>query len=200
MNEDTAKILNLQSLISITNKKNIGILGGSFNPAHLGHIHISKQALEKIKLDYMIWLVALQNPFKPDYGVSIFDRAKNSSRIACKHNEILITTAESEINAYNTFDVLKILTSKLNVKNLTWVMGMDNLEHFNTWENFDLIPSLCDIAIFDRPHYLNDKVIDNFKSQICTRYNEAEVKKHKITIYISHDLSDLSSTAIRLST
>ncbi len=110
---------NLQALNFLNNSHfKIGVMGGSFNPAHKGHLAISLYALKKYKFDYIIWLVAKQNPFKPMYEKNIFKRAEAAKRFVKYHPKIIISTAENDLQETQTYYVLKSLIGKFKTVKL----------------------------------------------------------------------------------
>ena len=185
------KIYNLQALSFLRSARfRIGLLGGSFNPAHMGHFALSIEALKKYKFDYIIWLVAKQNPFKASYAEDIFTRANNACKIA-QHPKIIISTAESEINSNQTYYVIKNLKTKFSNVEFCWLMGVDNIVHFKKWERNEEIRKLCDIIIFDRP--CNERMLS-----LGALYTEN--KKAKFMKVSRAKLLDISSTNLRKKT
>ncbi|XVN42097.1 MAG: nicotinate-nucleotide adenylyltransferase [Candidatus Rickettsia vulgarisii] len=206
------KIHNLQSLSFLRNSSlNVGILGGSFNPAHVGHLQISYQALKILKLDYVIWLVALQNPFKAEYKLDIFSRAAKAAEIV-KHSRILVSTAELDIGSYHTYNSLKRFKELFNNINFTFLMGADNINSFHKWYRYKDIADLYNIVVFDRPNicgHLNfNKFIMNFKVDIKSSASSSLMKSeflkssidkrqtNNIIIYRGV-MSEMSSSSIR---
>jgi nicotinate-nucleotide adenylyltransferase len=188
MTTDMSKIYNLHDLQFLQNQNlKIGILGGSFNPAHAGHLHISLEALKHFHLDYVIWLVALQNSFKVNYECDIFRRAQVAADIASGHR-ILVSTAEHDLNIKYTYQILKYFVEHFKTIEFTWLMGADCLEHFHLWEYSNLIPSLCKITVFDRPGFSN--LLDN--SEFSSRFG----RNNNMISYRGHTI-DISSTEIR---
>lgn len=208
----TTKIYDLQSLSFLKNcRLNIGILGGSFNPAHIGHLQISYQALKVLKLDYLIWLVALQNPFKAQYKNDIFLRAAQAAEIA-KHPKILVSTAEWDMGSYHTYNSLKKFKELFNNINFTFLMGADNISSFHQWYRYKDIANLSNIVVFDRPNisgHLNfSKFMMNFKANVGPFLNHSPVeieflkssidKKQTNNIIIYRGvMSEVSSSLIR---
>jgi nicotinate-nucleotide adenylyltransferase len=127
----------------------VGILGGSFDPAHPGHALISVEAIKVFGFDYVIWLVANQNPLKPPYKSSPEQRLKQALMMA-RHPRILVSSAELDLKTFYIYDTLKKLKERLPDIDFTWLMGIDNLESFHKWHNSSRIPDLCKIVIFDR--------------------------------------------------
>ncbi|MCC8417323.1 MAG: nicotinate-nicotinamide nucleotide adenylyltransferase [Rickettsia endosymbiont of Bryobia graminum] len=207
----TIKVHNLQSLSFLRNcRLNVGILGGSFNPAHIGHLQISHQALKVLQLDYLIWLVALQNPFKFKYKHDIFLRAAQAAEIV-EHPKILVATAESDIGSYNTYNSLKRFKELFKGVNFTFLMGADNINSFHKWYRYKDIADLCSIVVFDRPNILGhlnfNKFTMNFKVNIKSIADSPLIdiglkssidKKQTNNIIIYRGvMSEMSSTLIR---
>lgn len=144
-------IYNLKSLnfLHHTNLK-IGILGGSFNPAHAGHLHISLRALNYYKFDYVIWLIANQNPFKKTYQRDMTQRS-HIAKIISDHPRILISSAEKDLELNHSYDVITALITRYPNIKFSWLMGIDNISSFHKWYRFEEIMQLIDIIVFDRP-------------------------------------------------
>jgi nicotinate-nucleotide adenylyltransferase len=132
--------------------KKIGILGGSFNPPHEGHLAISRKALE-MKLDHILWLIVPQNNLKPAYELSLEKRIKLCCELTKDDSRILVSNLELDIGSSNSFDTLKYLTSHFPNIKFIWLMGVDCLKEFHLWENYDRLPGLVDMIIFNRQPY-----------------------------------------------
>ncbi len=131
----------------------IGLLGGSFNPAHAGHLHISLLALQRLRLDGLWWLVSPQNPLKPAAGM-----APHAARIAraqdlVKHHAVTVTGLEAEFGTRATADTLALLGRYFPGVHFVWIMGADNLSQIARWERWPQIFHAAAIAVFDRPTY-----------------------------------------------
>lgn len=187
-------IANLQTLNFLQRLHlKIGIVGGSFDPAHLGHLSISIQALNFYHFDYIIWLVANQNPMKSKSKYSIFERAKNALALV-QHPRIIISTAEYDLNCYYTYDSLKALISRFPDCQFTWLMGADNIGHFKKWHRSNDICKLCNIIIFDRSG--TTRMLNIKRLALNYKANLAKAETHNI-IFHRGKLCDLSSTLIR---
>ena len=144
------KLHNLQSLSFMRNLPiRVGIFGGTFEPAHEGHLMISLNTLKEYGFDYIIWLVANQNPFKPRTGRDIFMRAGTALKVAT-HPRIIVSTAEYDLGTYHSYDSLEKLTQRFPLVKFSWLMGIDNLVHLRRWHRHREIQKLCDIIVFDR--------------------------------------------------
>ncbi len=133
--------------------KKIGLLGGSFNPAHAAHLEISLVALEKLKLDGVWWLVSPQNPLKSPEGMASFEERMTSARAMSPEPRIYVTDLEEKMNVRYTVDSVTRITSLLPDTQFVWLMGADNLAEFSQWKDWKKITQTIVFAIFDRPGY-----------------------------------------------
>ena len=133
--------------------KKIGILGGSFDPPHVGHIHISKQSLKKIKLKKVIWIITKKNPFKKKPSLDINTRIRLSKKLLKNEKKIFIKYIDNLVKSKNTFDTLKYLKKKNKKSELFFIMGADNLINFHKWKNWKKISKLATIIVFARSKY-----------------------------------------------
>ena len=149
--KSTQKIYGLQELNFLNNGKvKVGVLGGTFDPAHTGHLMISKRALDFYNFDYVIWLVANQNPLKKKNERNIFKRAEQSLSIV-DDDRILVSIVEHDFNTQYMYDSMSCLVKHFPNLEFTWMMGIDNIVDFPKWHRSREIPKLCNIIIFDRP-------------------------------------------------
>ncbi len=131
----------------------IGLLGGSFNPAHAGHRHISVLALQRLNLDEVWWLVAPQNPLKARNGMApLAHRLSGARRVAC-HPRIRVTDLERALGTRYTVATLAALQRRFPRARLVWLMGADNLVQLPRWRAWEDLVRRIPIAVFDRPHY-----------------------------------------------
>tara|TARA_B110000503_G_C7154317_1_gene416609 strand:- start:728 stop:1318 length:591 start_codon:yes stop_codon:yes gene_type:complete len=190
----TQNIMNLQALGFLRNLNlRIGVLGGTFNPAHSGHLMISMEALKFYKFDYVIWLVANQNPLKRTNSKNIFSRARESLEIV-NHPRIIVSTAEYDLGSFYIYDSLKALIERFPTIEFSWLMGIDNAASFRKWYRYKDIPKLCDIIIFDRPVYAR---LVNINSFICKPKGVLAKTQTKNIILHRNSLCAVSSTQIR---
>ncbi len=133
--------------------KRIGLLGGSFNPAHGAHLEISLVALEKLKLDAVWWLVSPQNPLKSDVGMASLEERLASARAMSPEPRIYVTDLEEKMAVQYTVDSVTRITSLLPDTQFVWLMGADNLAEFSHWKDWKKIAQTVVFAIFDRPGY-----------------------------------------------
>ena len=131
------------------------MLGGSFNPAHGGHLHLSLLALRHLALDEIWWLVSPQNPLKPSEGMAPFTaRSELARSVAASHPRIVVSDLESCLGSSRyTADTLKILRRRYPRLRFIWLMGADNLIQIPHWQRWSEIFRTVPIAVFDRPSY-----------------------------------------------
>ena len=134
------------------NHKKIGILGGTFDPAHKGHLEISKQAKKKYKLNYVIWAITKKNPFKKKSKTKLITRIKFAKKIIGFYKFIKIRFYENIIRSNKTIDLISHI-KKNNMLDLYFIMGADNLINFHRWHKWKLISQKCNILVFDRQGY-----------------------------------------------
>ena len=133
-------------------KKRIGILGGSFDPAHNGHLAISKEAVKRFKLEKIIWAITKKNPFKIKSSLSLQSRIKGCKKIIKKNKFIEVKFYENKINSNKTIDLINHLKKNKNIE-IYFLMGADNLINFHRWYKSKSISQKCNILVFDRHGY-----------------------------------------------
>ena len=123
----------------------IGLLGGSFNPPHKGHLHISLAALNSLQLDAIWWLVTPQNPLKSDIApLPLEQRMILSKNLVKHHPKIVITDIEKEMGTTITYHSIKTLKSRFPKTEFVWIMGTDNALGFHHWNNWrDLLAEIA---------------------------------------------------------
>ena len=131
----------------------VGLLGGSFNPAHEGHRMISVEALKRLGLDEVWWLVSPQNPLKPADGMAGLAQRLEAARRVAGHPRIRVTALESALGTQYTAETLRALTCRLPRVSFVWMMGADNLRQIPAWKDWLQIFHLLPVAILDRPSY-----------------------------------------------
>ncbi len=130
-------------------------MGGSFNPAHGGHLHLSVLALERLDLDEVWWLISPQNPLKPVAGMAPFAvRLDQARRVAARHRRIIVSDLESQLGGSTyTADTIHALRRRFPQLRFVWLMGADNLVQLRHWQRWREIFRTAAIAVFDRPSY-----------------------------------------------
>ena len=136
-------------------KKNlrIGILGGTFDPAHKGHIKISRESKKKFKLNYIIWAITKKNPFKKKNSSNLNLRINFAKKIIKKEKFIKVKFYEKKIKSNKTIDLINFLKKKSKKINIYFIMGADNLINFHKWYKWKSISKKCNILVFDRQGY-----------------------------------------------
>ena len=135
------------------NHKKIGILGGTFDPAHKGHFEISKQAKKKYKLNYILWAITKKNPFKKKSKTKLINRIRFAKKIIGLNKFIKIIFYENKIKSNKTFDLINHIKIKNSASDLYFIMGADNLINFHKWHKWKSISKKCNILVFDRQGY-----------------------------------------------
>ena len=137
-----------------TRAKRVGLLGGSYNPAHSGHLHISQLALELLHLDEVWWLVSPQNPLKPSDGMAPLPvRVAQARALAAPEPRVSVSDIETELGTRFTVDTLRALKERFPGTRFVWVMGADNLAELHRWKDWPMIFESVPVAVFDRPTY-----------------------------------------------
>ena len=131
----------------------VGLLGGSFNPAHDGHRYISLEALKRLQLDRVWWLVSPQNPLKPKSDMAPLAERLARARAVAGHPRIVVTAIEQRLGARYTVDTLAALTRAYEGTRFVWIMGADNMIQIRKWRRWPQIFHTVPIAIFVRPSY-----------------------------------------------
>jgi len=168
-------------------KKKIGILGGTFDPPHKGHLYISRVTISKLKLNKLIWVVTKKNPLKKKPSLDIKARKDLSKKITKKNRKITVEFFENKINSANTFDLLNFIRKKNQKSEIFFLMGSDNLAKFHKWKKWEKITDLAKLVIFPRKNY-------SIKS-----FNRVVFKKisKKDFVYIKAKKINISSSLIR---
>ena len=185
----------------MSKKKYIGILGGTFDPPHLGHIYISRLGLIKLNLDEIWWIVTKQNPFKePSKKIEL---RYNSVYKLLKNKKIKLVKIPIKETFY-TVSSIKYLKKKYPHYGFLWMMGIDNVEKFHLWKEWKKIFSSIPIAIFDRPFYS----FTLYKSKALSFYRgrRIKIKQAKILklltppkwIFLTGFYHSLSSSKLRM--
>ena len=131
----------------------IGLYGGSFNPAHAGHLHVSRMALRRLRLDRLWWLVSPGNPLKDHSELAPLQARIVDARSVATDQRIAVTGFEAEIGIRYTVETLRWLRRHRPANRFVWIMGADSLASFHRWEAYEAIAALMPIAVIDRPGY-----------------------------------------------
>lgn len=181
----------------------VGLLGGSFNPAHEGHVEISLAALKFLELDYVWWLVSPGNPLKNKSDLSPFDERVKFARDLEKDDRIIVSDMERNFDTRYTIDSLKRIKETLPSYHFVWLMGADNLIEFDKWKDWRGIAETVPFAIFSRPSYSRTS-LDSLAAKALREYRIDKDRAHvlhrlKPPAWVFCDLTDnaTSSTKIR---
>jgi nicotinate-nucleotide adenylyltransferase len=181
----------------------IGLLGGSFNPPHEGHLLVSRLALQRLRLDRLWLLVTPGNPLKPIAGLPTLSQRIEAARAMAHDPRIAVTGFEAEIGARFTYDSIAWLVRRAPGVHFVWIMGADNLRQFHLWRRWRNIARLVPIAVVDRPgstlSALNSRAgaaLAPFRVAERDSPRFAE-RRAPAFIFLHGPRSSLSSTAIR---
>jgi nicotinate-nucleotide adenylyltransferase len=129
----------------------VGILGGSFDPPHRGHLAVSLIGLKALGLDQVWWLVSPQNPLKPNAPSKDLARRIEAARALVRHPRIHVTGIEAALGTTYTADTFRKLLPRLPGLDLIWMMGADSLAGFHRWRDWQAIAASIPLAVFNRP-------------------------------------------------
>ena len=153
-----------------TQTKYIGLLGGSFDPAHKGHLSISKIAIKKLKIKKIYWVVTKKNPFKDTTFYSLDERIKYAKKITKSQKKIKIIYLDNILKSSRAIDVINYFVKKKKIYNIFFIVGSDNLIRFHRWKSWKKIVKLVKLLVFSRRGYdrkgMKSLVAKNFKNRI----------------------------------
>lgn len=181
----------------------IGLLGGSFNPAHEGHVEISLAALEFLDLDFIWWLVSPGNPLKEESDLDRYNDRLASAKEMAYDKRIVVSEIEKNMETRYTIDTLERLKEDLPNHHFVWLMGADNLAQFNQWKDWLKIADTVPFAIFNRPSYskesLQSTAAKELESYRIDSDQASTLHRLKPPAWIYYELTNnpLSSTEIR---
>ena len=164
----------------------IGILGGSFDPAHKGHLAISKEAKRRFKLEKIIWAITKKNPLKAESKTPISKKIKDCKKIIGLNSFIKVKFYENFIKSNKTIDLINYLKKNKNIE-IFFLMGADNLINFHKWFRSKLISQKCNIIVFDRHGYKKNSL----KSKTFKRLN------NKTLTFVEFKKVNISSSQLR---
>ncbi len=161
-------------------KKKIGILGGSFDPAHKGHLAISKEAAKRFELKQIIWAITKKNPFKNKSNTTLSKRIEGCKKIIGRSKYIKVKFYENIIKSNKTINLINFLTK--NKKNeIYFLMGADNLINFHRWHKWKTISQKCNIMVFDR-HGYKKKSLNSVTFKRLNKKNLNFIEFNKVNI------------------
>ena len=181
----------------------IGLFGGSFNPAHHGHYMVALYAWKKLRLDWVWWLVAPQNPLKDPNETGEYAARLALTRQVARHPRFVVTDIEIQMGSRTTAQTLRGLAPILKRGRFVWIMGADSFANLHRWNDWREIPETLPLAILARPGYS----LRALGGEAANRYDEQEVPSflapQLVTmtppawVFIPMPLRKESSTAIR---
>ena len=175
----------MEKLESNFNKKKIGILGGTFDPAHRGHLAISREAIKKFDLYFVIWAITKKNPFKNKSENNLKKRIAKCKKVINGNKLIKVKYYEDLIKSNKTVDLINHLSVNKKIK-LYFLMGADNLIHFHKWHKWKQISQKCNIIVFDRQGYkkksLNSKTFKKLNKKQITfvKFNKVNISSSQL--------------------
>lgn len=180
----------------------IGLLGGSFDPAHAGHANITREALKRFGLDEVWWLVSPGNPLKARGPAPLHERMDHARKVM-RHPRVRITDLEARLGTRYTHATLTRMMELYPGVRFVWLMGADNLASFHQWDNWRDIMAMVPIAVMARP----GQRISARLSQAAQVYRHRKLRSREATgiarakppawVFVNVPMSDLSSTTIR---
>lgn len=182
----------------------VGLLGGSFDPPHRGHLHLSREALKRFGLDAVVWLVSPGNPLKPDAPAAL-ERRIAAARALVDHPRIFVSDFEARNRTRYTAETLAALQARHPKLRFTWLMGADNLAQIHRWETWQQIFARVPVGVLARPG-MRQAALRSVAARMWTGArmpSEAAgllgAAKAPAWCFVNMPMSELSSTALRAS-
>ncbi len=181
----------------------IGLLGGSFNPAHEGHRQMSLYALKRLGLNQVWWLVSPQNPLKSSDDMAPLSQRLAQARRTAHHPRIVITDIEAQLGTRYTVETLRALRQRFPYAHFIWLMGADNLRQIPLWRDWTEIFHLVPVAVFRRPGYPAGRGIGQAAQHFSQNWlrDERGLSRRKIALpawrVFDNPLNPISATRLR---
>lgn len=183
----------------------IGLMGGSFNPAHDGHRHVAALALRRLRLDQVWLLVSPGNPLKPRNGMAPFSRRLASASHIADGRRILASGIEARLNTRYTVDTMRQLLRRFPNARFVWIMGADLLEQLPRWRRWQDIVRRLPVAVLPRPNYTHRALAGQAAHRL--RANRRPARESSLLpgaapgwVFLPARQNPLSATAIRQAT
>lgn len=181
----------------------IGLFGGSFNPAHMGHLHLSKTALKRLQLDRVWWLLSPQNPLKNAADYAPYETRAQSARNLIDSPHINLSFFEANHNLTYSVDTIQHLQRLHPQVRFVWLMGADAFAGFDRWKDWQTIANTIPIAVFNRPgsglRALNSKAAQRYGAYRLDDSDAPLLANHKAPAwcFINQRLDASASTNLR---
>jgi len=166
----------------------IGVLGGSFDPPHKGHLKVSLISLRNLKLNKILWVLTKKNPFKKKPLFSLKERIKACKKITKNYKKIEIQYLDDKVKSSNSIKIINYIKNRNKKSNIYFLIGSDGLLNFHKWTSWKKILNLCTLIVFSRKGF--DK---KAKKSVIVRY----LKNNNI-IFVKNKKINVSSTVLRL--
>ncbi len=179
----------------------VGLLGGSFDPAHGGHVHITREALKRFGLDRVWWLVSPGNPLKARPPAPLAVRMAEARRVM-RHPRVTVTDLEARTGTRATHDTLAALRRRYPGVRFVWLMGADNLAQFHRWERWRDILAMVPVGVLARPGAGEERLSHAARAFAGARVPEGAASRlgrlpPPVWCFVNLPLSDVSSSALR---
>ncbi len=191
------------NLPSNPNGRKIGVFGGSFNPAHQGHIQLTLHALKALDLDEVWWLISPQNPLKSSSKTQKLSQRLAQAKQQLNHPKVKFSILESKLANNQTSKTVNFLRKRAPNAHFVWLMGADNLNNISKWHNWHHIFQSMPVAIFDR----NQNSMATLNAQAAIYYKSSRIPANQSQLlpqlqspawcYIHMKSVNISSTQIR---
>ncbi len=180
----------------------VGLFGGSFDPPHAGHVHVTREALKRFGLDRVWWLVSPGNPLKARGPAPLAERMR-AARALMDHPRVVVTDIEAGLGTRATADTIQALRTVYPGVRFVWLMGADNLAQFHLWQDWQSIVRAVPLGILARPGQRISARMSPV-ARIYRRYRISGLASHMLAhaeppawCFVNVPMVDLSSTAIR---
>ncbi len=160
----------------------IGLFGGSFNPAHHGHMMVALYALKRLRLDWVWWLVSPQNPLKDTKETGEYKTRLAFTKNIARHPRFVVTDIEGQIHSRNTSQTLQAINTALSQAHFVWIMGADSFRDLQRWRRWSFIAQTVPLAILARPGYS----VRALGSQAAYRYAKYRVANERAGVFATH--------------
>ena len=187
-------------------QNNLGILGGTFDPPHKGHLHISKLVIKKLDLKLLYWAITKQNPLKKTTPHNNENKRKTLCRqLARSEKKIKLFNTSDVKNSNLTINILQKIKKKITKKtNLFFIIGADNLVQLHQWKDYKKIFSLCTVVVMNRIGYkkpaLTSPAAKKFRKTKISLHTLLKIgPKQKEWVYINNKGINVSSSRLRIS-